>query len=178
MSLTLLILSHIFLIILKKSFLSQLSGSNFSTQDGISMSISLTGNSLSTCLKTSSTSSSFILATSITWTVTSYLSSSSFFKALVSGEFICFVLSTTIKGFLIAFNSSITLSSASKYSSLSIPVILPSVVTTRPMVEWSVITFLVPISAASSKGISYSYHGVFTILASSPSIYPIAPLTI
>ena len=32
--------------------------------------------------------------------------------------------------------------------------VIPSVVTTRPIVEWSVITFLVPISAASSKGIS------------------------
>jgi|GEM_PF-5653189 len=46
-----------------------------------------------------------------------------------------FVLSTTIKGLLIDLSSSTTLSSASTYSSLSIPVILPSVVTTRPTVE-------------------------------------------
>ena len=83
-----------------------------------------------------------------------------------------------MKGLLIALSSSTTLSSASKYSSLSIPVILPSVVTKSPTVEWSVITFLVPISAASSNGISYSYHGVLTILGSSSSKYPKAPLTI
>ena len=58
------------------------------------------------------------------------------------------------------------------------PVMLPSVVITSPIVEWSFITFLVPISAASSNGISYSYQGVWTILLSSPSKYPSALLTI
>src|SRR5699024_2620853 len=53
----------------------------------------------------------------------------------------------------------------------------PSVITTMPIVEWSVITFLVPISAASSKGISLSYQGVVTILGISSSICPSAPLT-
>ena len=48
----------------------------------------------------------------------------------------------------------------------------PSVVITRPIVECSVITFFVPISAAILKGISSSYHGVETILGCSSSIYP------
>ena len=54
---------------------------------------------------------------------------------------------------------------------------LPSVVTSIPIVECSVITFLVPISAATSNGISSSDHGVFTILGTSFSIYPSALFT-
>jgi len=53
-------------------------------------------------------------------------------------------------------------------------VIEPSVVTKIPIVECSVITFFVPISAAFSKGISSSDQGVFTILGISSSKYPIA----
>ena len=41
---------------------------------------------------------------------------------------------------------------------------LPSVVINIPIEECSSITFFVPISAAFSKGISSSDHGVFTIL--------------
>ena len=48
------------------------------------------------------------------------------------------------------------------------------VVTTRPIVECSVITFSVPISAAILNGISSSNQGVLTILGVSSSIYPIA----
>ena len=44
---------------------------------------------------------------------------------------------------------------------------VPSVVTKTPIVECSSITFLVPISAANSKGISSLDHGVFTILGTS-----------
>ena len=50
-----------------------------------------------------------------------------------------------------------------------------SVVITRPMVECSVITFLVPISAAMLKGIGSSYQGVRTIRGWSSSNWPAAP---
>ena len=50
-------------------------------------------------------------------------------------------------------------------------------VTTRPMVEWSVITFCVPISAAWVKGIIWSNHGVFTIRSPFSSMCPAAPST-
>ena len=40
------------------------------------------------------------------------------------------------------------------------------------MVEWSFITFSVPISAASTNGISSVYHGVFTILGPFSSVAP------
>ena len=45
------------------------------------------------------------------------------------------------------------------------------------MVEWSVMTFFVPSSAASRKGIAFSAHGVCTILGLSPSMSPSAPGT-
>ena len=101
------------LIMLKKSFLSQCEGSNLSSHSGISILISLTGNSLSTCLKISSISSSPILNTSNIWTVTSYFSSISFFKFLVSGEFGLEEFKTTIKGLFMPLSSFITLSSGS-----------------------------------------------------------------
>ena len=55
---------------------------------------------------------------------------------------------------------------------------LPSVVTTKPMVECSVMTFLVPISAAMLNGIGSSYHGVITMRGISFSTYPNALGTI
>ena len=54
---------------------------------------------------------------------------------------------------------------------------VPSVVTTMPMVEWSVMTFWVPSSAAWVMGISWSIQGVVTIRGWSPSICPMAPGT-
>ena len=48
----------------------------------------------------------------------------------------------------------------------------PSVVTTMPMVEWSVMTFWVPYSAAWVMGISWSNQGVVTIRGCSPSSWP------
>ena len=47
---------------------------------------------------------------------------------------------------------------------------VPSVVTTKPIVECSVITFFVPISAAWVNGISSSDQGVRTIRGCSSSI--------
>ena len=47
---------------------------------------------------------------------------------------------------------------------------LPSVVTTSPMVECSVMTLRVPISAAMLKGTGSSNQGVITIRGVSPSI--------
>ena len=48
---------------------------------------------------------------------------------------------------------------------------------TSPIVECSPITFCVPISAARSKGISPSTHGVRTMRSASPSCVPSAPST-
>lgn len=55
---------------------------------------------------------------------------------------------------------------------------LPSVVTTTPTVEWSVMTLRVPISAASVMGISWSNHGVMTMRGARSSNCPTAPGTI
>ena len=55
---------------------------------------------------------------------------------------------------------------------------LPSVVTTMPMVQWSSITFLVPSSAASAMGISWSNHGVVTMRGLPSSVEPTALSTI
>ncbi len=50
----------------------------------------------------------------------------------------------TMNGLLISLSSEITRSSASSYSSRGMSVMLPSVVTTSPMVECSVMTFGCP----------------------------------
>ena len=76
-------------------------------------------------------------------------------------------LSSTTKGLWISCSSRITRSSASRYSSRGISLMLPSVVTTRPMVECSLITFRVPISAAILKGISDGNQGVITMRGAS-----------
>ena len=55
---------------------------------------------------------------------------------------------------------------------------LPSQVTTRPMVECSRITFSVPRSAASVRETSSGNHGVVTIRSSPFSNWPAAPGTI
>ena len=68
-----------------------------------------------------------------------------------------------MNGLLSSFSSVITLSSTSWYSSLGISLIVPSVVITKPIVECSEITFLVPISAAILKGMGSLYQGVMTI---------------
>ena len=47
---------------------------------------------------------------------------------------------------------------------------VPSVVMTRPMVECSVMTFVVPISAAMLKGMDSSYQGVRTMRGWSSSM--------
>ena len=54
----------------------------------------------------------------------------------------------------------------------------PSVVTTTPTVQWSSITFRVPSSAASVRGISSSNQGVVTIRGAPSSVAPMAPGTI
>lgn len=63
-----------------------------------------------------------------------------------------------------------TRSSASSYSSRGMSLMVPSVVMTRPMVECSVMTFLVPISAAMLKGMGSSYQGVRTMRGWSSSM--------
>ena len=93
---------------------NQWEGSNFSIHFGMSILISLTGNSLSTFVNKSFMSFSFILATSIIWTGTPYLISNSCFKSKVSSALGSNELSTIIKGLSIDFNSATTLSSASK----------------------------------------------------------------
>ena len=65
-----------------------------------------------------------------------------------------------------------TRASASSYSSRGMSLMLPSVVMTSPMVECSVITFCVPISAAMLNGMGSSNHGVRTMRGCSSSMYP------
>lgn len=72
-------------------------------------------------------------------------------------------LSSTTKGLLICRSSVITRTSASSYSLRGISLMLPSVVTTSPIVLCSLMTFWVPISAARLKGISFSNQGVTTM---------------
>ena len=55
--------------------------------------------------------------------------------------------------------------------------IVPSVVTTIPIVACSRITFWVPVTAALVNGISSWYHGVFTMRSCPASSYPEAPFT-
>ena len=62
-----------------------------------------------------------------------------------------------------ACNSRTTRASASSYSVRGISEMLPSVVTTSPMVECSLMTLRVPTSAAMLKGTSLSYQGVITM---------------
>ena len=81
---------------------------------------------------------------------------------------------STIYGRFVALSSLITRSSASSYSSRGMSLMLPSVVMTRPIVECSVMTFCVPISAAMLNGIGSSYHGVRTMRGWSSSMYPSA----
>ena len=107
-------------------------------------------------------------------TETPYFSSIFSARFIVSSLYGSALLRRTTKGFLISLSSPITLSSASSYSALGISVILPSVVTTIPTVEWSFITFLVPSSAASLNSIGLSDQGVITILGFSSSICPMA----
>ena len=56
-------------------------------------------------------------------------------------------------------------------------VMVPSVVTTMPMVECSAMTFRVPISAASVMGMGSENQGVVTIRGVSSSREPTAPGT-
>ena len=65
-----------------------------------------------------------------------------------------------------------TRDSASSYSDRGMSLMEPSVVITRPMVLCSVMTFLVPSSAAMLKGTSRSNQGVITIRGCSFSMYP------
>ncbi len=94
-----------------------------------------------------------ICATFTFSTGTIYFSSSSSFNLIVSFAKGFVEFNMIIKGFFIDLSSFTTRFSASIYSSRWISVILPSVVTSNPIVECSFITFLVPNSAASSKGI-------------------------
>ena len=54
---------------------------------------------------------------------------------------------------------------------------VPSVVTTTPMVQCSAMTLRVPISAASVMGISWSNQGVVTMRGMPSSMTPTAPGT-
>lgn len=54
---------------------------------------------------------------------------------------------------------------------------VPSVVTTMPMVACSAMTLRVPISAASAMGMGFSNQGVDTIRGRSSSVCPTAPGT-
>ena len=99
-----------------------------------------------------------------------YFSDSCFAIAFASAVCGSIQLSRTAKGLPSSCNSVITRSSHSAYSARGRSVMLPSVVTTRPMVECSAMTFRVPTSAAILNGTSWSNQGVCTILGCSFSI--------
>ena len=105
-------------------------------------------------------------------TFVSYRSVSSAASFCTSGRVGSTVFMITTNGFPSSLSSRITRSSHSSYSARGMSEIEPSVVMTRPIVEWSVMTFCVPISAAILKGISSSNHEVMTIRGCSFSIYP------
>ena len=86
-------------------------------------------------------------------------------------------LSRMTKGLWIWHSSAMTRSSASLYFSRGMSLMEPSVVMTRPMVEWSRMTLRVPVSAATSKGTSSSNQGLLTMRGFSFSSWPMAPST-
>lgn len=145
------------------------SGSEF-IQRGKLMHISFIGNSNKTRDRICFISSSFNSRQFTGCTGTPYFSVSAAASAADSSESGYIQFRRITNGLFIPLSSSITRSSASSYSLLGISLILPSVVITRPMVECSLITFRVPISAAILKGIGSSNHGVITIRGWSPSI--------
>ena len=137
------------------------------------MFISFTGKLKSTCFKIFSISSPFRSRQFTGITGVPYFSdieahSSAVLLLLGSTQ-----LSSTTKGLFMDLSSLITLCSDSSYSLLGISEMLPSVVITRPMVLCSVMTFLVPTSAAMLNGTSSENHGVITIRGASFSMYPI-----
>ena len=107
-----------------------------------------------------------------------YFSFSSAASSIVSSLYGFCEFNRMTYGFAIAFSSSTVCSSAFTYAFRGSSPIVPSVVTTIPIVAWSRITFWVPIDAAVVNGISCSDHGVFTMRLSFPSIWPDAPSTI
>ena len=149
------------------------SGSEF-IQRGKFMHISFMGNSKSMrdniCLISSSLSSKQFTGC----TGMPYFSVNLCANSCASGDSGYIQFSSIINGLFMAFNSSITRSSASSYSLRGISLMLPSVVITKPIVECSFITLRVPISAAILNGMGSSNHGVITIRGWSPSIYPSA----
>ncbi len=80
------------------------------------------------------------------------------------------MLSSTTKGLPSSLSSRITCCSASTKFSRGISPKLPSVVTTTPRVECSVMILRVPTTAASSKGMSSSNQGVVTMRGPSASV--------
>ncbi len=144
--------------------LSSLSASRLFIQDGKLSEMLETGNSYSTLSKIALISSSLRSKQLTGITGTLYFSLIDAQRESASADCGSTQFITTTNGLLISFNSLITLSSASSYSSRGIALIEPSVVTTSPIVECSLITFCVPISAAILNGISSGNHGVLTIL--------------
>ena len=156
----------------KTAVLSQCPFSSEIIHRGSSTAISRTGNSKSISESRPLMSSSVSSRQLTTATGRPYFSSICFCRALVSGERGEAVFKRIKKGLPSSVSSRITRSSASSYSSRGMSVKLPSVVSTRPRVEWSVMTFRVPTSAAMLKGTSSSNQGVRTIRGASFSKYP------
>ena len=116
-------------------------GSSEDIQAGISILISRTGNSksISAKIRLISFSVSSVQLTGITGTP--YFFASEFARDIVSGSFLSMLLSRMIKGLFIFLSSLTVFSSASSYSARFMSLMVPSVVTKIPIVEWSVITF-------------------------------------
>ena len=142
---------------------SQCSASSEVSHDGAPMRSSRSGNSNSRLSSSAATSSSRRLRMSTACTGTAYFSFRWSASVRVSASLGWVLLSTTMKGLPSAFSSPMARSSAFSYASRGRSTMLPSVVTTTPMVECSAITLRVPTSAASSKGMSCSNQGVRTM---------------
>ena len=154
-----------------------LSVSRASTQAGSQSATSPTGNSYSTDRITSSTarwpSSRQLTARQVTPCAWARASRRAWAPSL-SGRA---ELTRIRKGLPSSFSSAMTRRSASTYASRGRSVIVPSVVTTTPIVECSAMTRRVPSSAASAIGISSADQGVRTMRGWSSSYCPTAPGT-
>ena len=157
-----------------KSCFSQLSGCKNSTHLGSRKLSLVIGKSASSCSMIRNTSSLSIVLQFTAITVFPYCASSRFVNCIVSCESGRLVFTRIKKGFP-AFSHSITVfcSASSKFTAGISPK-EPSVVIINPRLECSLITLLVPISAAFEKGISSSDHGVFTMRSFSSSMAPTA----
>ena len=159
------------------SLRSSLSSGSASSHSGRKMPMDLSGNSSSTERMIPAMSSSVSVMQLTLMQRTSYRAVISSAMAIAVSDAGSALLRRTTKGFPMLFSSFIARSSGASYFSRGMSHIVPSVVTTMPTVECSVMTLCVPFSAASVMVISWSNHGVVTRRSAPSSNCPAAPST-